>query len=397
MSKRKLRILIVSLATGLVGAIGLPIVARAAIPNCTVGTSGEDYATIQLALAVPGCTNIKVSPGSYAGPILIDHTVTLKGARAGISVNARTFSDGAESTVTGLVTIGATDVMVDGFSLTNPNQGLGVVVKTAGYNAVVKNNIVDTVGGVGFSPNAVGIYLEYGPDNVKVEKNRISNIKSIPSAQGILIGDSTSANPSLDIRLTSNTITGVTSTSAGAYGVEINNGANPSPSSTGYTTVKIRDNTISHLAGAWDTAIGLEGETPNAVVSHNTISLLDGLTPAKVAIHFEDNPFFFTANVNRNSLDVGSSAAGIFVDKKLTDRYPSLEVDGTCNWWGAANGPVGVFGAVATGSGSGVNLGVDFNPWLKSSNLNGKCNQKDHEHDDDNNENGDVRSNKLEF
>jgi hypothetical protein len=48
---------------------------------------------------------------------------------------------------------------------------------------------------------------------------------------------------------------------------------------------------------------------------------------------------------------------------------PYEEVDGTCNWWGAANGP----GPVGPGSGSKVTAGVDFTPWLYTSDLTGPC------------------------
>jgi hypothetical protein len=104
-----------------------------------------------------------------------------------------------------------------------------------------------------------------------------------------------------------------------------------------------------------------------------------------VGVFFEGNPFFFTGEVNQNSLNVGPSAKGIAVHPALAAQYPSLSVDGECNWWGAANGP----GVVGTGAGSMVSSNVDFTPWLKSSNLNRGCGDRDHhgdwdEHSNDN-------------
>ena len=322
-----------------------------------------------------------LAAGAYTENVTISRSVNLKGAKANSNVNSRTFGNGAESTVTGMLTINAVDVKVDGFSLTNPNNGTGVLVKTPGNNAQIKNNIVDSVGGVSFSSNATGIYLEYGPDNVTVEKNKITNISSTPTAQGILVGDSTSGNPSLGIRISKNTITNITST-RGTYGVIVNNGARSDVTATGYTTIKIRENTINGLSGNWAHAIGLEGDTPNAVVSKNVISNIVDINPVPlpdaIGVNFESNVFFFTADVSRNSLAVGNMAAGIFVNPALTTLYPSLEVDGTCNWWGDKTGPA----AVGSGSGSFVGTNVDFKPWLKSSNINGRCGEKESRDDD---------------
>jgi hypothetical protein len=97
--------------------------------------------------------------------------------------------------------------------------------------------------------------------------------------------------------------------------------------------------------------------------------------------------FFFTADVSRNSLAVGATSAGVYVNPTLTALYPTLNVDATCNWWGAANGPKGLPGVTATGSGSLVSTGADFSPWLKSANLSGRCKDRDNhedEHDNDN-------------
>jgi hypothetical protein len=72
------------------------------------------------------------------------------------------------------------------------------------------------------------------------------------------------------------------------------------------------------------------------------------------------------------------------------NNLSSFNVDATCNWWGAANGP----GPVGPGSGDKVTTGVTFISWLKSTNLNGKCGDKDH-HDNDggNDEHGDHEGN----
>lgn len=387
----KKRLLITSVVAGLVAAVGVPLAVMALPtgPSCTVDDSGgADYLTIQAAVSDPVCSTIKVFAGNYTENVIISRSLTLKGAKAGVSVVGRILPSAAESNVTSsgdsqVFDVRAMNVTIDGFAVSNPGHGLGILVKTAGNGTVIKNNIVEGIGGSSYSPNTVGIYLERGPDNVKIEKNRISNIQSGPSAQGILVGDSTSTDPAENVRIINNEIKNISSTK-GAYGIIVNNGATSASSpNTSYATVSILGNAIHDLTGGWDTAIGLEGSTPRAIVKNNTISNLLGVTPAKVAVHFEDNPFFFLANVSRNSLDVGSAAAGIYVDPALTSTYVGLKATGTCNWWGKADGPQGIPPAVASGTGSLVSLGVDFNPWLKSSDLSGKCGNDDHHDDND--------------
>ncbi|WP_374689386.1 right-handed parallel beta-helix repeat-containing protein [Promineifilum sp.] len=70
---------------------------------------------------------------------------------------------------------------------------------------------------------------------------------------------------------------------------------------------------------------------------------------------------FVDVDVNRNSI-AGNVSNGV-------ENISTLEVDATCNWWGAADGP----GPVGPGSGDGVSADVDFTPWLASSDLNGLC------------------------
>jgi hypothetical protein len=67
-------------------------------------------------------------------------------------------------------------------------------------------------------------------------------------------------------------------------------------------------------------------------------------------------------DINRNDLSSNPS-------RGINVVMPYEEVDGTCNWWGAANGP----GPVGPGSGSKVTAGVDFTPWLYTSDLTGPC------------------------
>lgn len=69
---------------------------------------------------------------------------------------------------------------------------------------------------------------------------------------------------------------------------------------------------------------------------------------------------FAFVNINRNSIT--GNGDGLY-------NANTFLVDGTCNWWGAANGPSGV----GPGSGDTVSANVDFLPWLTTDELDGPC------------------------
>ena len=341
---------------------------RAAGPVCSVP---GDYATIQGAVNDVGCTTINVGPGTYAENVSIARSLTLNGAQAGNPIAGRIFGSASESTISGVTPIGAvgavavnaSDVVINGFSVTNSvtvGAALGIVVK-AGNNTTVNNNIIDTVttpdpGGNG---TAQAIYLENGPDNVKILNNGMNNIQSVRSAKGVLIGFNGGADPSKNALVQGNSITNINSGTRGAYGVSVAN-------VIGTSGLEIRNNVINNLnGGGWAHAVGLEGDTPGVIVANNTISNLIASGADRIAVWFESNPSFSSGQVNNNNLDVTAISFGMAVQPTLT----GTNVNGTCNWWGDASGPSGV----GSGTGSQVSPKVTFAPWLISSAPGGAC------------------------
>jgi nitrous oxidase accessory protein NosD len=330
-----------------------------------------------------GCDTIKVSAGTYNENVVIDRSVVLKGAKAGDSATSRSFPSGSESTVAAaspaaaVFSVEAADVTIDGFAVTNPGGGLGVIVKTAGSGAVIKNNLIDTIGGSTFVGPTVGIYLEQGPDNVDVVRNKVAHVESGPtapggSAQGVLVGDSLSANPSLNVYIAKNLFTDFTSATKGAYGVQVNNGASTLPAATGYATVEIDQNKIQNLSGNWVHGVGLEGDAPDAGVFENTFSNLVDTNPTAgvqdaVAVFLEDNPSYLTSEINFNKFNISDDAFGIAVAPTLAATAPNASVDGECNWWNDKTGP----SAVGVGNGAHVGPNVDYKPWWVKQD--GKC------------------------
>ncbi len=307
---------------------------------------------------------VHVAAGSYAEEPTVAKAITLEGAQPGLAVSGRTFGDAAESTLTGRLTIGAA-VTVDGFSFTNPSlpaTAFGITVKTAGTGTTIENNLFAHISSTltSGSGNAQAIYLENGPDDVSIADNSIDDVSSNRSAKGILVGDTTATDASTGLSISGNTISSINSDARGAYGIQTNNG-------TG-AELEIADNVISGLTGEWAHAIGLEGDTPSASVHDNTISDITDRSPTPndaVAVWFEDDPSFSTAEVHQNNLTVDSTQFGIAVSPALSG--PAL--DGTCNWYGDASGP----GGSGPGSGSMVGPNVDFAPWLVAAAPGGAC------------------------
>jgi hypothetical protein len=315
-------------------------------------------------------------PGDFTESVVIATTgVKLHGAHLGDAVGSRTFDDATESTVNGQITLQAAGAELDGFSVTRSvttGAATAVLVKTAGSGAEIANNIFKNIvtTGTGGIASAQAIYLENGPDNVSITDNKISDISGERSNKGILIGDSLSADPSTGIVISGNTISNVSSAQKGAYGIQVSNGASTAPAATGYTELSITDNTISDLVGGnspgWTHAIGLEGDTPIATITGNTISNLStsGASTDRIAVFFESDPSFGNADVNLNSLTVGADRAAVLVHPALTGST----VDATCNWYGDASGP----GGDGPGTGSLVSGALDYDPWLVTSAL-GNC------------------------
>jgi hypothetical protein len=348
---------------------------KAAGPACAVP---GDYPTIQAAVNDINCTTINVAAGAYSENILIGRTVILNGAQSGQPFATRSSGGPFESTVSGanpvganpVITVNAADVKVDGFTFKNAvtiGASVGINVKVNGNGVGITNNIFDGITTTDTSGNgtAQAVYLETGPDNATVSDNEMKNVHSNRSAKGVLIGFNGGANPSQNALIKGNSIHDVTSDAKGAYGVSVANIVGGTPG------LKVQNNAISHLiGGGWVHAIGLEGDTPSVNVTGNSISNLTSPGTDVIAVLFESNPSFSTASVNTNNFDIGSAAYGIAVNPSIAGAGA---VNGTCNWWGAANGP----GPVGPGTGALVSPRVTFTPWLIASAPGGSCSGPD--------------------
>ena len=326
--------------------------------NCSVPTA--EYPTIQSAVDDPTCTTIDVAPGVYPENVTITRSLTLNGAQAGQPVAGRTSGSLTESTVIGadpagspVFLIAAASVTIDGFTIKNSvttNAATGIAVSSAGDDAVILNNIIDGIESA--AGTARGIFLENGPDNVNISNNDIKNITSLGAAEAILIGGS-GTDSSEDVFIKGNSITAVSSATAGAYAVRVNNAA-------GAPRLQVRENEINGLTGGGLVyAISFETDTGTSQVLDNIFSNLNSPTTNVVAVWF-DYPTFHQSAVAFNDFNLTVVAYGIAVSPAvIASADPNNPVGATCNWWGSSDGP----GPVGTGQGARVTPLVLYAPW----------------------------------
>ncbi|HEY2812312.1 MAG TPA: hypothetical protein VGJ03_02490 [Acidimicrobiales bacterium] len=359
-------------------AVALAGAAQAAT-TCNVAT--PTYPTIQSAVADPSCDVINVASGTYNENVVIPRTLTLNGAQAG--TDART-PRGSESIINGgaaaNITITADNVTVDGFTLNGPASSgtAALVMQTANSGETIQNNIVNNPG------RAASITTS----NTVFRKNAVNNTSTSTD------GFQANTTPIHDVTFSDNEFGGADSNIYNADITIIEGNSNITVSgnaSNGDGTLlalfktngaQIVSNTV---LGANASAIYIGGADSNVTVSGNQVS--SAISAVKVTNAFGDgtnsgvtitgntlnnnqygvnvaaNSVTDTVAAQRNSV-AGNTTFGIF-----NDPSSGGSVSGTCNWWGAASGP----GPVGSGSGDKVSTGVNFTPWLVTSDLNGAC------------------------
>ncbi|MCE7926486.1 MAG: HYR domain-containing protein, partial [Haliscomenobacteraceae bacterium CHB4] len=342
--------------------------------------TGDIFCSIQDAIDDPQTLNnhtITVAVGTYSENITVNKGVSLSsanntnipctGARGAESIIAGTLGSG-----TATVTIAADNVNINGFTITNTNGSYGIW--TQGRNNLdIKYNIITNIGnnttGSGASYGvAVSMGSSANMDDVIILGNCISDIRggentsltgaaakaNNGSGVGIGAGFSTASYDITNLSITENTIDDITACTddfndggKGAYGVLINVGANASYNGKAVSPL-VQNNEITDLSGHWSHGVGLEGETPGAMVKNNKI---DNLTDTKgntdaIGVLLEQNDGAATVVINDNS----------FTNMPLNVKNLMTPfVDATCNWHGSASS--GVIAGKISGN-------VTYSPWL---------------------------------
>ncbi len=381
--------------TGLMLTFAPPVSASTTVPagavvvsnhtgsDSVTGCSSAAYTTIQAGVnAASSGATIYVCAGTYTENVTIDEPLTLDGAEFGQGVQTRA---GGESVVSS-VSIGTSNVSVDGFSFNGRTSQVSVNSPTTLSGLVIQNNIFNGYGGVGLPT--------YDAGNITVQKNLFEN--ALASSEAIQIKAATVTGGCNDSQVLDNVFSAATnnggadvnfsctnSNSIGATvsgnvssgdttgssfvafsgvdgGISVTNNTATTTGSTVFFfgnvsgTAVIEGNAFTGGGGnAISIHVGSDVGTSDAVntgtftITSNTLTgNLRGVyvsagalaTAASVVIHFNDLS--------------GNSTAGVENDSSVTT------VNAIDNWWGSASGPQNATNLNGTASPVTANVNV---------------------------------------
>jgi len=290
------------------------------------GGMGPCYSTIQAGVdAVPVGGTVNVAPGTYNESVTIFKAMTLSGAGS----DTTTISGSGMS----VITINSDDVSIKGFTITNGStSGMGIY-SAEHSNLTITSNLLTNIGNSDDDVLGRGIVIVSSSsaiNDINISNNQINYITSgmrttstSVSASGISIGWSAGTGDITGLVIDGNVISNINANTSpwndpgtkgqGANGILINH-TNGKGVNTGRTVApQITNNTISNLEGLWVHGIGLEGNTPDAVLSNNIITgLTDHKTPSDAfAVFFEDNDGKTTVSIDGQTL---GSTSSVMVD-----------------------------------------------------------------------------------
>jgi hypothetical protein len=337
------------------------------------------YATIQAAVDAPACTTIRVAPGAYAGNVTIARKLLLYGARVG--QDARTRHGGGESVVSASITVAASNVVIDGFTVNGPPGGgtAAFVLQAGNSGETVQNNVIINAG------RAASIQT----GRTTFRTNLVRNTSTATD------GFQANSTPVQNLAFLSNSFSGADPNIYNADVTVIEGDANVTVagnSSSGDGTLvalfktagaRIYGNSI--VGGGGSSALYIGGANRDVLISGNVISNAGSAVKVADSFHVGTNAGvtvtgnFLRSNqygvnvvatsvssavqVSRNSL-TGNAVFGVF-----SDPAAGAATNAACNWWGSMRGP----GPAGPGTGDKVSTNASYRPWLKSANLSGGC------------------------
>ena len=342
----------------------------ASVSNCN--DSAMTYMTISAAVmaANPNDTII-VCPGLYLEQVMINKTLTIRGAQFNIDARTRTFVPANESIIDHPcepVQIEADKVVLNGFTiqgsiLPDPCFLAGIWTNpgfsgTNGGHQILNNIVQNNISGIELDSNCVYSTL--------VQFNLIQN----NSNPGPGSGNGIQTNFGLcKATIDQNKFSGDTSTSvlvvAPSSNLAITNNELVTPTPESIALINVTTAAISGNVSTGSTnnsTIDLFGGNSDVIITSNT--LLNGIRAIVV-----DNPFSNFGVLQNTDITAhqnciqGNSLAGMEVDPAAYPMTPPLNADS--NWWGSPSGPSNP--GNPTGTGDRIidpENNVDFTPWL---------------------------------
>jgi parallel beta-helix repeat protein len=327
---------------------------------------------VAVAQASPGDV-VTVPADDYAGPVIIDKPLTVRGAQHGVDARDRS---GSESVVDGGFLVTASDVTIDGFTVEDTATGPGIELRGGGTNQDVLNNIVQgNIFGLYLNGSGVtvrhnrfhnnnqagaasgnGIYSDQGATDAVIDANRFSG--GHQNASIVLVRPG--AVSLRDLAVTGNQFVDDNLVYvAGATGLEVSGNTN-----TGSLTHAVQldgDNTDVDISGnefmdaSWSAVrvsdFGAIGANRAVTVESNTL-----VGQGDSAIRVSEGAHSGTLGAHYNRI-AGDGADGVM-------NNGSDAVDARWNWWGCNAGPGG---AGCLGVVEGETGNVDPSAWLQLS------------------------------
>lgn len=321
-----------------------------------------DQVTIQggINAAVAGDT-VLVAPGTYTEQVTINKSITLKSSAG----PASTIIDPPAAEYY-LVSIEADNVILDGFTITNPDyigtaDASGILTYNAGRksNIRITNCIIHDVGSMTRPTASFGTYgINSGPiDGLEVDHTTVYNIgnsDNTAEAVGIFVWGNDNSDSAININLHDNTVYNIVNPTNDNSGIRIG----------GFTSdVTINYNTISpNVKQGIVTSSGMIGPV---TITNNTIT---GATVYGLLLR---SPYPQTVLYNK----ITNNGTGIYIS--ATSSAPTISenniygntvglnndsayiVNATNNWWGSASGPNTPGGDTIIGASPVVSY-----PWL---------------------------------
>jgi nitrous oxidase accessory protein NosD len=354
--KKVTKVTSVLFVLALVASLGL-VTAAPILADGNVIHVPDDYDTIQKAIdAASDRDTITVAAGLYKENIVIDKSLTLKGAQAG--VDARTRS-GAETIIEpdeeeAGISITTTDgrvIVIDGLTVQNGAHGIinseyveaGLGVKA---DITVKNVRV-------LNPGEFGISLTF-TINATVEHCYVENAEIAINAGAV------EPTPPTVATFTNNKVVN------SRFGI------------TGYLARSlIEGNLITDFP---DGGVGISCQCLNTTIKNNTVTNYSQGTALTFEKSHHDRPSSENVIVEGNNFtknrhgihvfDTQETLTGITVNFNNIDNFLSGvqnqgggTLDATRNWWGNSTGPLHLK-LNRDGTGNSVSDNVDFEPWL---------------------------------
>lgn len=360
-----LRILVPVVLVTLVLIAGMSQAAVVNVPSLGITTiqDGIDAAAAN--------DTVLVAPGTYNESIVITTPLTLESSGG----PAVTTIDGNSTTENYyMVNIGADDVVINGFTITNPifngtADASGVVIGSLSTNSNIRvtNCIIHDIGSPARSGVSFGTFgVNCGPvDGLEIDNNTIYNIQDAGNDfadVGMFVYGNSAIDPATNISIHDNVVYNVGSPGLFDTGIYV---GSDSLSITVQANTVYSNTTTSLQTGEYAIATGRNGLGPISLIGNYVgAANLGGI---RLRNSFTDTVYGNNAYANVTGILLTNTSVGaaitynnIWGNTTYGLQNLATAISAPHNWWGDASGPSGI----GPGTGDAIAGLVTFTPFL---------------------------------